>query len=156
MDCCGHSNGLVPHSFALRMPLASVGAILAGEVGPVGSTEAARTAETAAAALEVLRRSISVDVHSHGGNTGITSKAPPNGDLAKAMRAGSLSVACLADVPDWPVLGRSDAGALAAIRAPEPGELYRYHLDRLLWIDELVAAHGVRRALNAADLEAAH
>ena len=156
MDCCGHTNDLVPHSFALGIPLASVGAMLAGEVGPVGSTEAARTTETAAAALEVLRRSISVDVHSHGGNTGITSKAPPNGDLAKAMRAGSLSVACLADVPDWPVLGRSAAGALAAIRAPEPGELYRYHLDRLLWIDELVAAHGVRRALNAADLEAAH
>src|SRR5271169_4062792 len=83
-DCCGHTNDLVPHSFALGMPLASVGAMLAGEVGPVGSTEVARTAETAAAALEVLRRSISVDVHSHGGNTGITSKAPPNGDLAKA------------------------------------------------------------------------
>jgi membrane dipeptidase len=155
MDCCGHTHNLAPHPFALGMPLASVGAMLSGGVGPVGSTEAARTAETAAASLDVLRRSISVDVHSHGGHTGITSKAPPNGDLAEAMRAGSLAVACLADVPDWPVLGRS-AGTLAAIRAPEPGELYRYHLDRLTWIDELVAAHGVRRALNAADLEAAH
>jgi hypothetical protein len=37
-----------------------------------------------------------------------------------------------------------------------PGELYRYHLDRLAWMDELVAGHGLRRALNAADLEAAH
>ena len=37
MDCCGHTNDLVPHSFALGMPLASVGAILAGKVGPVGS-----------------------------------------------------------------------------------------------------------------------
>jgi membrane dipeptidase len=116
------------------MPLASVGAMLAGEVGPAGSTEAARTAETAAAALEVLRGSVSVDVHSHGGKTGITSKAPRNGDLAKAMRAGSLSVACLADVPDWPVLGRSAAGVLAAIRAPEPGELYHYHLSNRLAI----------------------
>ena len=26
--------------------------------------------------------------------------------IAHAMRAGSLAVACLADVPDWPVLGR--------------------------------------------------
>jgi membrane dipeptidase len=59
--------------------------MLAGEVGPRGATEAAQTAETAAAALDVLRRSISVDVHSHGGSTGITSKAPPNGDLATAM-----------------------------------------------------------------------
>jgi len=137
-------------------PLASIGATLAGEVGPSGSTEAARTAEDASAALDVLRKSISFDVHSHGGGTGITSKAPPSGDLADAMRAGSLAVACLADVPDWPVLARSPKGGLAAIRAPASGELYRYHLDRLAWMDELVAGHGVRRALNAADLEAAH
>jgi membrane dipeptidase len=136
--------------------LASVGAMLAGEVGPRGSTEAARTAETTAAALAALRNSISVDVHSHGGKTGIVSKAPPSSDLADAMQAGSLAVACLADVPDWPVLGRNAEGALAAIRAPEPGELYRHHLDRLAWMDELVAHHGVRRALCAADLEAAH
>ena len=130
--------------------------MLAGEVGPRGSTEAARTAETTAAALAVLRNSISVDVHSHGGKTGIISKAPPSSDLADAMRAGSLAVACLADVPDWPVLGRDAEGALAAIRAPQSGELYRYHLDRLAWMDELATDHGVRRALCAADLEAAH
>jgi membrane dipeptidase len=158
MDCCGHADALGPRPFGgERSPPASIGAMLAGEVGgPPGSTAAARTAETAAAALNALRQSISVDVHSHGGSTGITSKAPPNGDLAKAMRAGSLAAACLADVPDWPVLGRGGDGALAAIRAPKPGELYRYHLERLAWMDELVAAHGVRRALCTADLEAAH
>jgi hypothetical protein len=107
-------------------------------------------------ALAVLRNTISVDDHSHGGKTVITSKALPSDDLANAMRAGSLAIACLADVPDWPVLGRSAAGAVAVVRTPEPGELYRYHLDRLAWIDELVSAHGVRHALNAADLEAAH
>jgi membrane dipeptidase len=138
------------------MPLAAVGAMLAGEAGPPGSTEAARTAETTAAALAVLRNSISVDVHSHGGETGIISKAPPNSDLADAMRAGSLAVACLANVPDWPVLGRTAEGALTAVRTPQPGELYRYHLGRLAWMDQLVADHDVRRALCAADLEAAH
>jgi membrane dipeptidase len=137
-------------------PLASVGAMLAGGAGPRGSTEAARTAETTAAALAVLCDSISVDVHSHGGKTGIISKAPPSNDLADAMRAGSLAAACLADVPDWPVLGRTAEGALAAIRAPESGELYRYHVDRLAWMDELVTRHGARRALCAADLEVAH
>jgi len=87
--------------------LASVSAMLAGDVGgPRGSTAAAQTAEFASAALDVLRKSVSVDVHTHGGKTGITSKAPPNDDLANAMRAGSLAVACLADVPDGPVLGR--------------------------------------------------
>jgi membrane dipeptidase len=156
MDCCGLGHTLAPQPWIWGKPLASVGAMLAGEVGPRGSTEAARTAEATAAALAVLRNSISVDVHSHGGKTGIASKAPPSSDLADAMQAGSLAVACLADVPDWPVLGRNAEGALAAIRAPEPGELYRHHLDRLAWMDELVAHHGVRRALCAADLEAAH
>src|SRR5271170_7294492 len=110
--------------------LASVEAMLAGALGPAGSTAAARAAESASAALGVLRRSISVDVHSHGRKTGITSKAPPNSDL-DAMRAGSLAVACLADVPDMPVLGRSAEGALAMVRTPATGELYRHHLDRL-------------------------
>src|SRR5215472_8819881 len=74
--------------------------MLAGAVGPRGSTTAAQAAETTSAAVEVLRKSVSVDVHSHGGKTGITSKAPPNDELANAMRAGSLAIACLADVPD--------------------------------------------------------
>jgi membrane dipeptidase len=156
MDCCGHGHDASLQPWVWRTPLVSVGAMLAGEVGPRGSTQAAQTAETTAAALAVLRNAISVDVHSHGGSTGITSKAPPSGDLANAMRAGSLAVACLADVPDWPVLGRGAEGALTALRAPAPGEFYRYHLDRLAWMDELVAGHDVRRALNAADLEAAH
>jgi membrane dipeptidase len=152
MDCCGHGYAAP----IWGTPLASVGALLAGGAGSRGSTEAARTAETTAAALAALRNAISVDVHSHGGKTGITSKAPPSGDLADAMRAGSLAVACLADVPDFPVLDRNAEGALAAVRTPNPGELYRYHQKRLAWMDELVADHGVHRALCAADLEAAH
>jgi membrane dipeptidase len=80
--------------------LTSVAAMVGGGLEPRGSTASAETAETATGALEVLQNSISVDVHTHGGTTGITSTAPPSGDLAKAMRAGSLAVACLADVPD--------------------------------------------------------
>src|ERR1700730_11377966 len=154
MDCCGHA--LAARQWMWSTALTSVGAMLAGEVGPRGSTAAARTAETASAALDVLRKSISIDVHTHGGKTGITSKAPPNDDLANAMRAGSLAVACLADVPDGPVLGRNAEGVLAAWRTAEPGQLYRHHLDRLAWMDQMVANHGLRRALRAADLEAAH
>ena len=128
MDCCGHGHGH-SHAFTRRQwmwstVLSSVGAMLGGGVGPRGSTAAAQTAETASAALDVLRKSISVDVHTHGGTTGITSQAPPNDSLANGMRAGSLAVACLA--------------------------------GRLDWTDEMVAHHGLRRALSAADLEAAH
>jgi membrane dipeptidase len=160
MDCCGHAHchghALTRRQWMWRTALSSVGAMLAGGMGPRGSTAAAQTAETASAALDVLRKSISVDVHTHGGTTGITSQAPPNGDLADGMRAGSLAVACLADVPDGPILGRDPAGVLAALRTPQPGELYKYHLGRLDWVDEMVANHGLRRALSAADLEAAH
>ncbi len=157
MDCCGHAHGAGHHHHGMWSPaLASVGAMLAGETGPRGSTAAAQAAEGTTAAVALLRRSISVDVHTHGGKTGISSKAPPNGDLAEHMREGSLAVACLADVPDGPILGRDAAGALSALRTPAPGELYRHHLERLAWMDELVANHGVRRALCAADIETAH
>jgi membrane dipeptidase len=135
---------------------ASIGAMLSGGGAAPGSTAAAKSAENAAAALAVLRKTISVDVHTHGGVTGITSKAPPSDDLAVGMRTGSLAVACLADVPDGPILGRDKAGVLGALRVPQPGELYRHHLERLDWMDELVAHHGIRRALTAADLDAAH
>jgi membrane dipeptidase len=156
MDCCGHGHALPFQPLIWSTALTSVSAMLAGDVGPRGSTAAARTAETASAALDVLRKSISVDVHTHGGKTGIMSKAPPSDDLANHMRAGSLAVACLADVPDGPILGRNAESALAVVRTPRPGELYGHHLERLAWMDQLVADHGVRRALCAADLEAAH
>ena len=64
MDCCGHGHVFAPQPWVWSTPLVSVGAMLAGAVGPHGSTEAAETAETAALALAVLRSSISVDVHS--------------------------------------------------------------------------------------------
>ncbi len=156
MDCCGHGHHVTRRQWMWSTALSSVAAMLAGGLGPRGSTAAAKTAETAQAALAVLRKTISVDVHTHGGTTGITSKAPPSNDLAKGMRAGSLAVACLADVPDGPLLGRDEHGVLRALRVPEPGELYRQHLDRLAWVDEMVAHHGLRRALNAHDLERAH
>ena len=160
MDCCGHGHchghALTRRQWMWSTVLSSVSAMLGGGVGPRGSTAAAQTAETASAALDVLRKSISVDVHTHGGTTGITSQAPPNDSLANGMRAGSLAVACLADVPDGPILGRNTAGVLGALRTPGPGQLYNYHLGRLDWADEMVAHHGLRRALSAADLEAAH
>ncbi len=155
MECCGHT--LTRRHWMWETLLTSVGAMLAGCAGQRPGTATATTAEDPpAAALDVLRKFISVDVHTHGGTTGIVSTAPPSDDLAQGMQAGSLATACLADVPDGPVLGRNAAGVLAAIRIPQPGMLYRYHLDRLSWMDEMVAKHGLHRALNAADLESAH
>ena len=108
------------------------------------------------AALSLLREHVSVDVHSHGGPMGITSRGAPAGELPRGMRAGCIAIVCLADVPDGPLLGRDANSVLAALRPAKPGELYRYHLDRLKWVDDLVAAHDVRRALTADDVKAAH
>ena len=58
--------------------------------------------------------------------------------------------------PDAPLLGRTPAGVPGVVRMPAPGELYQYHLDRLAWVDAMVASHGVRRALTAQDIAAAH
>ncbi len=157
MDCCCTCG--VPHTrrgWMWGTVLMSVGAMLGGGLAPPGSTAAAQVAEGASAALDVLRKAISVDVHTHGGTTGITSNAPPSDDLSKGMRAGSLAAVCLADVPDGPILGRNQEGVLAALRTPAPGELFRYHLGRLAWMDEMAARHGLRRVLTAAELEAAH
>ncbi len=160
MDCCSGcrcaAHGVLRRQLMWGSAFASLGAMLGGGLGPKGSTAAAQTAEETSAALDVLRKSISVDVHTHGGTTGITSNAPPNDDLAKGMRAGSLAIVCLADVPDGPILGVNAAGVAGATRTPEPGFLNTYHLGRLDWIDEMVANHGLRRSLTAADLVSAH
>jgi hypothetical protein len=82
MDCCGRGYAVAHDPFMWGMPLASIEAMLAGEVGPRGSMVAAGMAEGASAALDVLRKSISFDVHCHGGSTGITSKAPMAAQIA--------------------------------------------------------------------------
>jgi membrane dipeptidase len=138
--------------------LSSAGALVAGCAARPGDGVATAASDAPSAATQaVLKEHVSVDVHSHGGATGITARgAAPSGDLARGMRAGGMATVCLADVPDQPLLGRRPDGVLAAVRAASPGELYRHHLDRLTWMDELVAKYGVRRALTAADLKAAH
>ena len=155
MDCCGRA--CTRRHWMRSTLLASAGAMLAGCAGPPGNTPAAAASDApSAAALKLLEDNVSVDVHSHGGATGVTSRNPASDHLARGMRAGRIAIVCLADVPDGPILGRNANNVLAAVRQPQPGQLYQYHLDRLAWMDELVARHGIRRALSVADLRAAH
>jgi membrane dipeptidase len=156
MDCCG---AMVSRRNWLWGTIAtSAASLVAGCAGQRGDGGAAAAPDATASPVQaVLRDYISVDVHSHGGATGVTSRgAQPNGDLARGMRAGGMATVCLADVPDGPLLGRRPNGSLGVTRDAAPGELYQFHLDRLSWIDELVAKQGVRRALTVADLKAAH
>jgi membrane dipeptidase len=139
-----------------RWMWSTIATSLGGALGAViGRREALAVPSTTA--LQVVKDSISVDVHSHAGPNGVISRnAPPSDELARAMRAGGLAAVCLADVPDGPLLGRNAKGVLAATREPAAGELYRYHLNRLDWMDRLARGNGVRRVLTAADLKAAH
>jgi membrane dipeptidase len=107
-------------------------------------------------ALQVLKDHMAVDVHTHGGTNGITSKAESNDSMATAMRTGGLAAVCLADVPDGPLLGRDAQGVLRALRQAAPNELYQFHLQRMDWMDALVARHGMKRVLTMADLREAH
>jgi membrane dipeptidase len=151
MNCCGHF--LTRRDWMWSTTLSSIGAMFAGCAG----TRAAASDASLAAATTLLRDNISIDVHTHAGPNGLTSRtARPSDDLARGMRAGRIAVLCLADVPDGPILGRNANNVLVALRTPEPGFLYAYHLDRLAWVDELVAKHEIRRALTVADLRAAH
>ena len=154
MSCCGLA--LTRRDWMWSTMLSGVGALVAGCAGTRGDASAA--AETPLAeATSLLRDNISIDVHTHAGANGITSRtARPSDEIARQMRTGRIAVLCLADVPDGPILGRNANNVLVALRTPEPGFLYAYHLDRLAWVDELVAQHGIRRALTAADLRAAH
>ena len=153
MECCGHA--VTRRQWMWSTLLASTGGLIAGCAGTRGNA-AAPAAAPSPATQAVLKDYVSVDVHSHAGTAGITSRSGPSDDLARDMRAGGMATVCLADVPDGPLLGRKPDGVLAALRNPAPGELYRYHLDRLAWMDAIVAQHGVRRALTVADLNAAH
>jgi membrane dipeptidase len=154
-NCCGH--GFTRRHWMWSASIAAAGAMFAGCASARGSESAAAAPEAPpTAAQKFLRDNISIDVHTHGGPTGITSRNAPSDDLARSMRAGAMAVVCLADVPDGPILGRNTSNVLTVVRQPAPGQLYQYHLDRIGWMDELVARYGIRRALTVADLKAAH
>lgn len=118
-----------------------------------GSGCAATAPEPGSAADALLREAISVDLHSHAGGLAFAPKA--SDEVARQIHAGRLTAICLAHVPDGPVIGRRPDGVLGILRKPKPGELYQGHLERLDWADTLVAEHGLRRALDVADLRAA-
>ena len=152
MSCCGHA--LTRRHWMWSTMLTSLGAAVAGCASTRSEVPAATTLTDGAS---FLRDNISIDVHTHAGPNGITSRtARPSDELARQMRTGRIAVLCLADVPDGPILGRNASNVLVALRTPEPGFLYAHHLERLAWADELVATHGIRRALTVADLRAVH
>ena len=97
---------------------------------------------------KIVRDTISVDMHNHYPQPPFTqattdARPLPAIDLKGQMQKAGLSAVCL-------------TYALDSDRSPQPGEWYRYHLQILSDIDRTLQQNGMRRALNMADLKAAH
>lgn len=131
--------------FLARAALLSAGALLA---------RPSDAEELAAEGRLVLADGVSVDMHTHG--AGMIGLPQPTDVLGEQMRKGGLTAVCLCYSSDGPIIGRGPTGLIQVVRQPAPGQLYRYHLDRMDWIDRLVAQHGVRRVTTRAELAAAH
>jgi membrane dipeptidase len=126
----------------LTMTMASAAALADSE---------ALAEESSADVHAVLRTAVSVDLHTHA--AGMIFGASAGDKLAAGMRAGNLSAVCLAHVPDGPVIGRRPDGVLGLTRQPNPGELYKGHLERMDWVDRLVSQGGIRRVVTLAELQ---
>jgi len=93
-----------------------------------------------------------VDIHSHAGN--LIPAAFGRGsflDVASPMRAGGLSVMCLAIVADSPVINAS-SGRIRAFRDPRPGELYSFSKGSFAKVHELARSQSMPIVRTAADL----
>jgi membrane dipeptidase len=134
-----------------REMLAALGVLA---LGGCASRSGGDVAESDPAAARLLDSVIGVDIHSHV--AGATGRRTPAYDLAARMRSGRMTAVCLQHSSDSPVLQRDGQNRVRVTRESMSGELWRFTEARLDWIDSLVRAQGLRRALKRGDLEAAH
>ena len=154
MHCCGHT--LARRLWMQSTVLSAFGAMDSAP-GTPAHTGVAHPQESLSAAEQVLRDHISIDVHTHAGPHGLTSPtARPSADLGRRCAQVASLCSVLPMCLTVPILGRNAQNVLTVLRTPEPGFLWNVHLDRLAWVDELIANHGIRRVLTMADALAAH
>ncbi|HEY4171035.1 MAG TPA: membrane dipeptidase [Reyranella sp.] len=97
-----------------------------------------------------------VDTHSHAGNLIRASYSSRIAllDVATPMRAGGLSVCCLAIVGDSPIIS-SKSGRIRPVREPHPGELYDFSKIQFAKLHEIARTQSMPIVKTAADLRAA-
>lgn len=125
-----------------------------GFAGAIGSAGCAGAHRSSAEISTLVDSVIGIDVHSHA--AGVNGRRVPTYDLAARLHNGRMTAVCLCHSADVPVIRREPGGRIVTVRNPEPGELWRYTRSRLGWVDSLVQAQGLRRALKRGDLEALH
>ena len=134
-------------AYSRRGFTAGLGALLA-----VGACRNQTPAAQGGAADAALAAATTVDMHSHAGNfmrSGQTFEA-----LARSMRSGRLSVACLATVADGPLNRVVDGGRIKSVRPPEPGELSRYSRESFTRVLRLASEQGLGVITTLAELDA--
>jgi len=135
---------------ALLALSASTPPLLSGCATSPGSLATASDPELAS----LLDAVIGIDMHSHSG--GVHFRSKPTVDLAERLRQGRMTAVCLCHTGDGPVIRRNADNHVVTARSPGPGELWRHTQARLDFFDGMIRAQGLRRVLNAGDLEAAH
>ena len=103
---------------------------------------------------------LTIDMHSHAGRV-IVSRDPKIGanrpflPLAEPMRAGGMSVICLAIVTDTTAVHVSASGKrFEAFRTPEPGELYQLGMTEFARAQRLIEREQLHVVTDAASLAA--
>jgi microsomal dipeptidase-like Zn-dependent dipeptidase len=87
--CCGHA--FTRRSWMSTAVATATGALLGGWAA-TRSDAATTTAARATDAHAFLKENIAVDVHTHAGPTGVTSRHAPGDDLARSMRSGGMAI----------------------------------------------------------------
>ncbi len=159
VPCMDHPGTAVMHIPPRRRFLAAGIAGLALSAGrPLTAAEPAAADRYRAAALQVVRDAISVDIHSHAGRVLLARPGQPQRPLealAEPMRQGGQTAICLSMVADTPVVGVTADRRLAAHREPEPGELHAWSGQAFARLRVLMREQGLAQVTGAAALRAA-
>ena len=99
----------------------------------------------------LLRDTLSVDLHSHGGH--LLGYNKPFEPLAAPMRAGGLSALCLAIVADIPLTHYGPGVGIKQVREPAPGQLVAWGESSFKRARALIADQGLVTVRTLADLD---
>ncbi len=135
---------MIEHSFTRRR-------LLAGLAAGAAVTLSARYAK--AGPVDDVLATPSVDLHSHAGGRLVSGKSVY--DVANRMVQGGFGIVTIAAIADSAVIG-NQGGAIKAVRAPAPGELFASVGRQLDTIGEMVAQQGFVRILKSNDVATAY
>jgi membrane dipeptidase len=137
-------------------PLVSRRLVLGGAAlaFPIAATPAfAQSNDEAARISDILGKTVPIDIHSHAGR--ILRPTDRFADVVEQMRQGGMAAICLAMVADGPAIRVQSDGRIAAVRQPEPGELYAWSKRAFARVRELAQDQNLTIIDSAAALQAA-